>query len=160
MENNNEQDLLNIPKIIKTIANLLSEIVKGNACKPLQENDPFASKKVSSVTLRYYLERIKKYSKLENSTLIITLMYIDRICSLNNFILSPYNIHRILFGCFLVAIKYNEDNIYDNQFYSEVGGVSLEETNYLEYSALKLLNFNLFISEDDFSKYLHYLKGD
>ena len=160
MTDEDELELVEIPKIVKVISNLLSEIVKNNAARQYDDKDPFASKKVTTVTVKFYLERIRKYSKLENSSLIIALIYIDRICAQNDFTLCPYNIHRILFACALVAIKYNEDSVYDNKFYSDVAGVSLEETNYLEYSCLKLLNFNLFVDEEIFSQYVGYLKGE
>ena len=72
--------------------------------------------------------------------------------------MNPYNIHRIIFSCCLLALKYNEDIVYDNKFYSEVGGISLNETNNLEYQCIQLLNFNLFVDDELFNKYLGYIK--
>ena len=36
--------------------------------------------------------------------------------------LTPYNIHRILFTRWLVAIKYNEDRIYKMKYYASIAG--------------------------------------
>lgn len=161
MENEpSSPELINIPNIEKTISQLLSEIVKSNSNKKVDNNDPFASKKITNVTIKYYIERIKKYTFIENSTLIMALIYIDRICGQNNLALNPYNIHRILFATCLVALKFNEDVIYDNTFYAEVAGISIEECNLLEHCCLRLLNFNLYVSHELFEKYLGYLNDE
>jgi hypothetical protein len=52
-----------------------------------------------------------------------------------------------------MAIKYNEDEYYDNKFYAKVGGVTLKEMNILEISFLKLIDFKLYISEEIFETY-------
>ena len=107
--------------------------------------------------MTYFFGRIKKYTKIEKSTLIIILIYADRICTTSGIILNPYNIHRIILGCLLLAIKYNEDIYFTNEQYAKVGGITLEELNYLEYFSFQLLDFNLYISEELFQKYLNYI---
>lgn len=62
-------------------------------------------------------------------------------------------------ACFVLAIKYNEDDYYENAFYAKVGGVKMKEMNMLEYQCIKLLDFEFFINEDIFNKYLSYLKS-
>ena len=58
----------------------------------------------------------------------------------------------------LLAIKYNEDDYYSNQYYARVGGVSLNELNELEYNLLILLEFDIFIDDDVYTKYENQLK--
>ena len=79
------------------------------------------------------------------------------MCTTSGIILNPHNIHRIILGCLLLAIKYNEDLYYTNEEYAKIGGVSLEELNHLEYFTFLLLDFNLFISYDLYQKYLKYI---
>lgn len=57
----------------------------------------------------------------------------------------------------LLAIKYNEDDYYSNEYYAKVGGVSLTEINLLEYESLKLIKHRLFVDADFFIKYKTYL---
>ena len=78
---------------------------------------------------------------------------------MNRFILTNYNIHRILFISILTAIKYNEDSVYSNKYYSEVAGVSLKELNLMENSFIELLDFKLFVTEEEFKKYSFYLEN-
>ena len=58
----------------------------------------------------------------------------------------------------LLAIKYNEDDYYSNQYYARVGGVSLTELNELEYNLLILLEFDIFVDDDVYTKYENQLK--
>ena len=57
----------------------------------------------------------------------------------------------------LIAIKYNEDDYFANEFYAKVGGVSKSEIDRLEYAFLNLSQFNLFVNEEVFDKYNSYL---
>ena len=57
----------------------------------------------------------------------------------------------------IIAIKYNEDDYFANEFYAKVGGVSKSEMDRLEYSFLNLSQFNLFVNEEIFDKYNSYL---
>ena len=59
----------------------------------------------------------------------------------------------------IIAIKYNEDDYFDNNFYAKVGGVSRKEIDKLEYEFLSLIEFNLFVSEEVFDKYNNYIKS-
>ena len=74
-------------------------------------------------------------------------------------ILNKYNIHRILISSILVAIKYNEDQIYDNVYFSKVAGVPVSELNYLERKFLEIINYDLFVSDELFKKYNNYLNS-
>jgi hypothetical protein len=59
----------------------------------------------------------------------------------------------------LLAIKFNEDDYYSNDYYAKVGGISLQEINILEYESTKLLNHKLWIDEEFYQKYETYLKN-
>ena len=85
--------------------------------------------------------------------MIIALIYIDRLSENKNIKLSIYNVHRILFTAVLLAIKYNEDEIYENNIFAEIFGVSNKELNNLESEFLDLIEFNLFITKKIFQLY-------
>lgn len=153
------EELVKIPKLIKSISHLLSEIVKVNSQAEYDEKDPFSSKIVTTIPIQYYIERIKKYTNIENSTLIITLIYADRVCGMSGLVLQPHNIHRIILSSCLLAIKYNEDEYYANDYYAQVGGIPIQELNSLEYNCIQRLGFNLFVDDSIFQKYVNYLSN-
>lgn len=117
------------------------------------------TKKIPSISIKQFFERIVKYTKLENSTLVLILIYIDRLCDIKKFRLNYYNIHKIIVAAMIIAIKYNEDDYFDSIFYSKVGGVSIKELDKLEYQMLALINFELYVSEAVFNKYNNYIKS-
>lgn len=142
--------------LINTLSVIFTDICKENDINPIINNKNislFLTDSIQTITINDYLQRLVKYTQVESSTLIAMLIYIDRLCELNNFIVNSYNVYKILFSSLIMAIKYNEDEYYDNKFYAKVGGVTLKEMNILEISFLKLIDFKLYISEEIFETY-------
>ena len=163
-EDNEEPEKKN-RKLIKSISNVLTTILEEN--KKLdnykeivkkQSKMAFSANSIPNISINDYLTRIQVYSGIEKSTLILSLIQIDHLCKKAELILTYYNIHRILFGAVLISIKYNEDNYYDNKFYSEIAGVKLKELKLIEYSFLELSNFNVFINDQEYEQYRKYLE--
>ena len=65
---------------------------------------------------------------------------------------------RLYLAALLLAIKFNEDQYYSNEYYSSVGGVTCSEINRLETEMLVLLNFDLIIVPAKFKKYSQALE--
>ena len=87
-------------KYIEIISEILDEIINENAAL-INEDDNFESlinvfkcKKPPHISIKNYLKRLMKYSKIEPSTIIISLIYIDKICENSNIQLTNLNIHR------------------------------------------------------------------
>ena len=118
-----------------------------------QRNMVFTSKYIPSINLKKYLERILNYTEAEESTFIIALIYIDRIGNFSNVILTPYNVHKLFFVSVLMAIKYNEDIIYNFNYYSLISGIPINELQQLEIEFLILLKFKLYINKTEFNNY-------
>ncbi len=53
-----------------------------------------------------------------------------------------------------MSIKFHEDQYFNNEFYSSVGGICCEEMNKLEAEMLVLLDFDLAIVPSAFSRYV------
>ena len=160
----NEDQNLNNFELIKAISDTLTTILEENKKLPnlkeiiLKQNKMcFSSNSIPNISIYDYLKRIQEYSNIENNTFILSLIYIDRLCTLGKITLTYYNIHRILFGAILISIKYNEDNFYDNKYYAEIAGVKLNELNLIEYNFILLCDFQMFISDEIFKQYYTYL---
>ena len=145
--------------LLKEISTTLNSIIQENSKNKNhhKDNSLFSRQQIPKISIFDYLLRIQKYSGIEESTIIISLIYIDRICKKKGIVLSKYNIHRLIFTAILIAIKYNEDIIYDNLYYSKIGGVTKKELLILENEFLQLIDFNLFVSNKIYQKYYEYL---
>lgn len=164
-ENQNKQDTYEPQKIImiEKVSELLSDICDENKSDNSNNNQlikPFLSKEIPSISIKDYLIRLNKYAKINKSTIIIILIYIDKVCRFNHFKLTYYIIHKLILASMLISIKYNEDEYYSLSFYAKAGGVSKNEISNLEYQFLVLINFELYINEELFLKYTNYLEEE
>jgi hypothetical protein len=61
----------------------------------------------ASISISDYIKRIVKYASIEKSTLLLVLIYIDRMCELHKtFTVSSLTIHR----CVLALFYFNPDD--------------------------------------------------
>ena len=142
--------------LINILSSLLTDICKENDISQIKNNEkinPFISKIKNSITIKNYLGRLVKYTQAESSTLIAMLIYIDRLCEINNFIINSFNVYKIIFSSLVIAIKYNEEEYFGNKYLAKVGGLSLNEMNLLELIYLNLIDFNLYVSDEVFQTY-------
>ena len=118
----------------------------------------FSSSTIPKISILEYLNRIVNYTKIEDSTLITSIIYLDSVTQ-NGIYLTDYNIHTLLLICILIAIKMNEDEIYTNDYYAEVAGISLKKLNKIEHEFLNMNKFKLFVDKDIFEQYQRYLSN-
>ena len=157
---NSIQNELNIDFIFaKSLLNILS----------VNKKSPYYYEKIKSnkdfhftvlmqpgLSLLNYLRRILHFLKLDFSTLIIAMIYIDRICKEKVF-LNEFNIHRIMIIAIYIAYSYNEDKTYDNNYLSLVSGMSKNEILTLEEDFLELIEFKLFVNDEVYHQYKEYI---
>ena len=119
MNINQNYDKINEQRALNTMSDLLTDICEESSKDKDTNNKyikPFLSKKIPSISIKQYLERLLSHTKMEISTLILILIYIDKICRNNNFRLNYFNIHKLIITSMLVSIKYNEDEYFSNNF--------------------------------------------
>ena len=149
-----------IDSIVKTLDTILEKNKTLKNYKDIikrQSSNNFSANTIPNITIKDYLIRIQNYSEVEKSTLIMSLILIDKMCRKSEILLTHYNIHRILFSAVLISIKYNEDSYYDNTFYSQIAGVKPNELQLLEYTFLEYHDFNVFVKDYEYEQYEKYL---
>lgn len=148
-------------KLISSISQKLEKIIENNNYYEYNNDEhnllinAFNSKEFIDIPIYEFLTRIIMYFNCQDSSLIISLIYLDKLI-MKNININKYNIYQILFTCLLISVKYNEDNIYKNNYYSEIIGITLEQLNLLEYNLYYLLDFNAYIKNET---YEYYKKG-
>ena len=144
-----ESLLIKINKILEIVMKENKELENYNEKLLSQQKMSFNTNNIPNITIQKYLERIFKYT--------IALIYIDRINQISNIIITPYNIHRIIFISVLLAIKYNEDITFDFDYYAQVAGISIDELKSLEIEFVCLVKFKLYINKEQFDNYKSFL---
>ena len=145
----------------KRLINLLSNII-GNTIEKsvkyeqklnqIELNKSFEEPKIS---IAKYIRRIIKHSNPEPSTLILAVIYFDRICNNGKINLCYSNVYKLILISLVLAIKYNEEYFESNEFYGKVGGLKIKSINKLEVHALKVLKFNLYVKEEIYETYVN-----
>jgi hypothetical protein len=161
-----EESKIKNSELIQSISDILSKILEENKKLPnikeiisKQNKMCFSYNSIPKISIKDYLERIQEYTCLEQNTLILSLIYIDRLCEIGKIILTYYNIHKILFGAILIAIKYNEDNFYDNKYYAKIAGVKISELKLMELNFILFIDYQMFVPEEIFTNYRDYLNS-
>ena len=156
-----EEEMLSerIKNFAKSISIIINELIDSNSKNENEnenKNDIFETKGIPDISLYEYLIRIISYSNCEENTLILSLIYIDKISKIKQ--LNKFNIYKILFTSILISLKFYEDEIFPNSYYSQIAGVSEKELIIMEYDFFILLNFNLFIKEEIFNTFKNTLE--
>ena len=134
------------------IAERLSRIIEEIVDKEQESTNSILDNKTTpKISIKDYLIRIMKYCKITKSTVVICLALIDRIP--DNFIISLYNVHKIILACMLVSCKMNEDKTHTNFYFSKVGGLNLLELNLIEIDFLTLIEYNIYVDKETYTLY-------
>jgi hypothetical protein len=156
---NEQKDTIQIEQISLSISTILEELLIQNSKlsyykKKIYEQSKmvFSCHKKPKISILEYINRIIKYTYLEKSSLIVSLIYLDRICQ-NDILLTDYNIHRLLFISIMVNIKFMEDKHFLNSFYAMICDVKLSYLNKMEYEFLSGIQFQLLINKNVYYKY-------
>ena len=161
---NTTEDLQINEILLNKINKILSIVIEENKTlknykeKVLSQRDmSFTSYKKPSLSIKDYLFRIQNYTEAEDNTIIIALMYIDRLSDISSILLTPFNVHRILFVSILLAIKYNEDICFGFDFYAKIAGMPISDLKKMERDFVYLIKFKLFIDKEEFDNYNSYI---
>ena len=144
-------------QIMNAITQNLLDIIKENApYKNLISVDKFYLTCVPNISLNDYIKRLVIFTKMDISTLINAIIYIDTYCEKKNCILCLNNVYLILLSACLLSIKFNEDFPIDTKFYSQIAGIKLQSLINLESSLLASLDYRLLVKEDLYRSYYDY----
>ena len=152
--------------ITSEIAKVLNKIINKNEEKDEyiknvmdQSYMKFHSIYLPIISLEDYIIRIKKYIQIDDSILICSIIYIDRLI-LKGLFISQYNIYRLFLASTFIAFKLFNDKKCNIQFFAKVGGVSVEELSELEIEFVSLIDFNLFIDDIQFQQYYDFINQE
>ena len=145
-----------IKSITQNLKGIIKENIQNNQMKFVNKSDIFYLNHFPPISIEDYINRIYKGTKMNISTLILSIIYIDRFCETNGYILSLNNVHRILLAACLLSLKFNEDVNIDAQYYANIAGVPINDLNNLECYLYVKLKFSLFVEYDFYQKYFEY----
>ncbi|XP_049399741.1 cyclin-P3-1 [Solanum stenotomum] len=153
------------PKILWIVASVVERSVQKNE-KALKGSNKrgvvtvFHGTRAPVLTVQQYIERIFKYSNCSPSCFVVAYIYLERFLNLTHCLLTSLNVHRLLITSIMLAVKFVDDDCYNNAYYAKVGGITTTELNKLEMKFLAALDFRLHVSVENFDKYCLQLEKD
>ncbi len=144
---------------VKGLIDALEEITQDSATNSenTQESCPFSVGKVPKINLESYFNRIIKYCKIQEGSFIAMMIYLDKAAEKID--LTAFNIHRLILGSLVCAMKYTCDVCSNNIFFAKVGGVTPNEMCVIESAFLVLMNYNLYIKDEEYERYYCFIRG-
>lgn len=73
--------------------------------------------------------------------------------------INSLTIHRLILVAILITHKFYTDPFYLNNSVAYIGGVQLQELNFLEEEFLELINFNISVDNQEYEDYITGLKA-
>ncbi|KAG8908019.1 hypothetical protein FRB99_000837 [Tulasnella sp. 403] len=147
---------VDIHHLTELIADMIVRLIAHNDRIPLHPDalTRFHSRSPPSISVHDYLARIVKYAKVDRSCLLITLHYIDQICTrLPKFTITSLTVHRFIIASVTVSSKALCDVFCTNSHYATVGGIKTDELNVLEREFLSIIDWRLFCTQELLQSY-------
>eukprot|EP00300_Choanocystis_sp_HF-7_P027207 c32282_g1_i1.p1 GENE.c32282_g1_i1~~c32282_g1_i1.p1 ORF type:complete len:210 (-),score=46.62 c32282_g1_i1:93-722(-) len=113
--------------------------------------NPFACKKVPSVTLHSFAERLREHSHASKQAQVVACVYLCRIFQTSSSLFGPTSAHKLLVASLRVAAKWTDDEYLDNLDFAEIAGVPVVVLNQLEVEMVRLLRWDLTVASRDFA---------
>jgi energy-converting hydrogenase Eha subunit C len=145
--------------LVDIIGALLDKTVQRNdLLKRVSQLHDFESDRICSLSAAEYLSRIMRYGKCSPSCAVVGLIYLQRIkTKVPSACVTSRNLQRLLLVAVLLANKFLDDLYYSNKHWAKIGGISLQEINHLELSILRLLDWKMMVTREQYLEYLDQL---
>ena len=148
--------------LIESISSLIEDTIKRNqAKKKCSKRSVFFSEdeNLPDISIFNYILYIYAYLNLEFSSIILTLISINRLLERTKDQLSKNNFYKLFITRCLLNSKVNEDPSYDYEVYSLVGKIDKNELIILEKEFFQMLDYKLFVNDEDYRRYYDFIKN-
>ena len=150
------EKIKNIKNICLSILETILEYTSNKKTIPSTFDNTLNINGHRNIIDQYNFEDLFKFCvkklKINDNLLILIMMNIDKIIS-NGVIINYENINRLFYTCLMITQKYYEDNSFNNKIYADLVGISCDELLNMEMEYMKFIDFELFIKDDEFTKY-------
>ena len=110
-------------------------------------------------TIFEFCANIMLLTKIEKESIIVALIYIERLIFNTGLLINSRNWRKIIFTALIMASKIWDDDSLENLHFSQIfTHLKIGEINLLERNFMEMINYNLFIKFSEFMKYYFALK--
>eukprot|EP00998_Keelungia_sp_KM082_P006818 NODE_3047_length_950_cov_62.871203_g3027_i0.p1 GENE.NODE_3047_length_950_cov_62.871203_g3027_i0~~NODE_3047_length_950_cov_62.871203_g3027_i0.p1 ORF type:complete len:186 (+),score=18.82 NODE_3047_length_950_cov_62.871203_g3027_i0:110-667(+) len=119
---------------------------------PLTNSDValFVADDMPEISVSDYVRRIVQYGECSPACFVVALVYIGRVVQSHPSTYTASTAHRLIVTAVMLAAKARDDAFFSNEFWSQIGGLPVQQLNALERAFLRLLSFELFVDSKTF----------
>ncbi len=138
--------------LVKVVCSHLDSLSRMHSTTFNALNAIFYNARRQPFSVRFYVARLVEYSHCTPESFIAALVYITRVQSRMS--LCRRNYHRVLGSALVLAIKSSTtEQVYSDDYYAGVIGISAEELRELETKFIRLLNWETKIEPAEFRNF-------
>jgi len=145
-----------VPSIVDAIEGVLLQhalVIKASGDSTDPRLKPFETSQKPNIGIEEYVWRIVEYSYTSPATLLTSLIYLDRLMTRYDALMTPMNIYKLFFISVRIASKVIDLRTLNNKNFANIGGINNKSLNELEASFIILLQFDVFVSPVEFKRY-------
>ena len=110
-------------------------------------------------TIFEFCANIMLLTKMEKETIIVALIYIERLIFNSGLLITSRNWRKLIFTALIMASKIWDDDSLENIHFSQIfTHLKIGEINLLERNFLELINYKVFVKFSEFMRYYFALK--
>lgn len=123
----------------------------------------FHAKSMPKVSLVWYLQRMRKNLPCSDCCFAVALVYMDRVAQRDRgLVATEWTCHRLALVALMLAFRFWDDpgeEYHNNEWFAKLGGIRPTEMAELEIGFLRLLDWRLFVTPDEFEFYVERLRS-
>ena len=119
--------------------------------------DPFNKIIRQDIGIEEYLTNIFSQTQCSVDTVILILIFIDKICKRKNLLINENNVLGLIMITAFVIVRYYENKSFTPENYETIFKASLKDILRLEIEFMKTIDFELKISKESYEKYRLYI---
>eukprot|EP00754_Rhynchopus_humris_P033103 Rhum_TRINITY_DN15447_c1_g6::Rhum_TRINITY_DN15447_c1_g6_i1::g.157809::m.157809 len=138
--------------IVATVASRLEAAVRGTEWRrvALPEATVFDARKEPGFSIGEYFSRLMYAFGCSAACGVVALLYVQR----TGLRCTRMNVHRLVLGCLIVAVKHQDDKFYSDSVYAHLSGVQAGEIARLCTEVVTLTDFELFVTQAEYRRTL------
>ena len=148
--------------LIGALSSIIEDTIKRN-----RDKKKFSKKtvffcedsKIPNISLYNYIFNIYSYLNLNFSSILLSLISINRLLDCTKDQLSKNNFYKLFITSCLLNSKQNEDTIYGYDIYATAGKIDKNELIYLERIYFELIDYKLFVNDEIYRRYYDFIKS-
>ena len=148
--------------LIGSISSLIEDTIKRNKDKKkFSKKSVFFCEdaKIPNISVYNYIVYIYSYLNLEFSSIVLSLISINRLLDRTKDQLYKNNFYKLFITSCLLNSKLNEDPLFNYEYYATAGKINKDELIFLEQVYFELIDYKLFVNDEVYRRYYDFIKS-